>query len=829
MCRFASKFPTLFFFLLCIVPAAAQRDLSGTPEIEQTLRRLNVTGRALMIGAHPDDENTAVLAYLARGRFVRTGYLSLTRGEGGQNLIGPEQGDLLGLIRTQELLAARRIDGAEQFFSRAIDFGYTKTASETLAKWGHDRILSDVVWVIRNFRPDVIILRFSGTERDGHGQHQVSAILGKEAFSAAADPQRFPEQLRYVKPWQAKRVLWNVFRFTRQQEQEAEKLKDRLEVDVGDYDPVLGKSYAEIAGISRSMHRSQGMGAPERRGSAREAFVVVAGEPAQKDLFDGIDLTWNRVPGRAEIGRLIGHAIARLDHLHPELAIPDLLAARALMHERVAEVDEAIAQCAGLWLDAEADRYAVTPGDSVKVKLTALARSGWRFDGVKATVANMPAIVSAAALEYNKPVETSISYAFPADQPYSQPFWLAKPKQGDTYTIDDQRMIGEPDSPPVLTARFQVAAGGAQLELTRPVRYRYIDRVQGELTRALAVVPPVAVNMSESVRMFPSREERGIRVVVEANRADAAGEVKLDVPAGWSVKPAARAFKLHAAGEQQELMFGVTPPGKDTIGELHASAETGGRSIGRGMTVISYPHIPVQVVFPPAEQKLVHADIRVLAKKIGYIMGAGDDMPRALEQLGCQVTLLSAADLEQRNLAEFDAIVAGVRAYNVRSDLVANEQRLMDYVRNGGTYLVQYNTADRGPLPAMGPYPFTVTIDMQRRHDRVSVEDAPVAFPHPENPLLHVPNQITERDFAGWVQERGLYFPSKWDPHYQTVLECHDPGEPPEEGGTLYTRYGKGVYIYTAYSWFRQLPAGVPGAYRLFANMLSAGRANRVE
>jgi LmbE family N-acetylglucosaminyl deacetylase len=782
-----------------------------------------------MIGAHPDDENTAVLAYLARGRFVRTGYLSLTRGEGGQNLIGPEQGDLLGLIRTQELLAARRIDGAEQFFSRAIDFGYTKTASETLAKWGHDRILSDVVGVIRNFRPDVIILRFSGTERDGHGQHQVSAILGKEAFTAAADPHRFPEQLRYVKPWQAKRVLWNVFRFTRQQEQEAEKLKDRLEVDVGDFDPVLGKSYAEIAGISRSMHRSQGMGAPERRGSAREAFVVVAGEPAQKDLFDGIDLTWNRIPGEAEVGRLISRAIAKLDPLHPERIIPDLLAARALMQEGVAEVDEAIAQCAGLWLDAEADRYAVTPGDSVKVKLTALARSAWRFDGVKATVANMPAVVSATALEYNKPVETNISYAFPAGQPYSQPFWLAKPKQGDTYTIDDQRMIGVPDSPPVLTARFQVAADGAQLELTRPVRYRYIDRVQGELTRALAVVPPVAVNMSESVRMFPSREERGIRVVVEANRAEAAGEVKLDVPAGWSVQPAARGFKLRAAGEQQELMFGVTPPGKDTIAELRAWAETGGRTVGRGMEVISYPHIPVQVVFLPAEQKLVHADIRILVKKIGYIMGAGDDMPRALEQLGCQVTLLSAADLEQRNLTEFDAIVAGVRAYNVRSDLVANEQRLMDYVRNGGTYVVQYNTVDRGPLPAMGPYPFTVTIDMQRRHDRVSVEDAPVSFPHADHPLLHVPNRITEQDFAGWVQERGLYFPSKWDRHYQTLLESHDPGEPPEEGGTLYTRYGKGVYIYTAYSWFRQLPAGVPGAFRLFANMLSAGRANRVE
>ena len=828
MCSLASTFLAFWLCFVCAFPAMAQRDLSGTAEIEQTLQKLNVVGSALMIGAHPDDENTAVLAYLARGRHVRTAYLSLTRGEGGQNLIGPEQGDLLGLIRTQELLAARRIDGAQQFFTRAIDFGYTKTAAETLAKWGHDRILSDVVWTIRRFHPDIVILRFSGTERDGHGQHQVSAILGKEAFTAAADPKRFPEQLKYEQPWQAKRLLWNVSRFTREMEQDAERMKDRIDIDAGAFNPVLGKSYAEVAGISRSMHRSQGMGAAERRGPLRDSFVVIAGQPARQDLFEGIDLSWNRKPGEAEAGRRIGKALREFDPQHPDRVIPHLLAARAAAPDRAAEIDEAIARCAGLWVDAAAGRFAVLPGDSVQVKATVINRSGFRFDAAKVTIAGAGGKVerelSAAPLAYNKAVEAAIAYRIPRDQPYSQPFWLAKPKQGDTYTIEDQRQIGVPDSPPVLEARFELTAGGAQIELTRPVQYRYVDRVQGELTRPLVVVPPVAVNLPESVRLFPEAGRRSIHVQVQANQAGATGQVRLEMPAGWTAEPTGLEFKLPARGEQQELVFEITPPSAGAVAHLRAVAETGGRTIAQGMQAISYPHIPAQTVFPPAEEKLVRAGVNVLAKKIGYIMGAGDEMPRALEQMGLSVTLLTAADLEQRNLSEFDAIVAGVRAYNVRADLPANQHRLLEYVRAGGTYIVQYNTFDRGGLPQIGPYPLTFGTDMQRRHDRVSVEDAPVALPNPGNPLLHAPNEITPRDFEGWVQERGLYFASKWDPRYQPVLESHDPDAPPNPGGMLYARYGGGVFVFSGYAWFRQLPAGVPGAYRIFANMLSASK-----
>jgi hypothetical protein len=611
-------------------------------------------------------------------------------------------------------------------------------------------------------------------------------------------------------------------------DREADRVKDRIDVDVGEFNPVLGRSYAEVAGISRSMHRSQGMGAAERRGAARESFVVTAGEPAKRDFFDGIDLSWNRIPGGAEAGRLIARVVQEFNPSHPDRVIPHLLAARGLAGSRAGEIDEAIAQCAGLWLDAAADRSSVLPGESVQVKVTALNRSSFAFDSVKVTLAGPGGSVqrdlSTTPLAYNRPAEATIAYAIPRDQPYSQPFWLVKPKQGDTYTIEDQGLIGPPDSAPVLEARFQIAAGSARIELTRPVLYRYVDRVQGELTRPLVVVPPVAVNVTESVRLFPQAEKRSIHVLVQAEQANAEGQVKLEMPAGWTAQPADLPFKLPARGQQQELIFDITPPAGAAVTHLRAVAEIGGRAVSQGIQVISYPHIPVQTVFPPANEKLVRADIKVTAKNVGYIMGAGDEMPRALEQMGCNVTLLSAADLEQRNLSGFDAIVAGVRAFNVRADLIANQHRLLEYVRRGGTYIVQYNTVDRGvTLPQIGPYPLTFGLDMQRRPDRVTVEDAPVRFPNPGNPLLFAPNEITQRDFEGWVQERGLYFASQWDPKYQPVLESHDPRSPPNEGGMLYTRYGDGVYIFTGYAWFRQLPAGVPGAYRIFANMLSAG------
>ena len=800
--------------------------------MELALHKLNVLGSVLMIAAHPDDENTAVLAYMARGRSMRTGYLSLTRGEGGQNLIGPQQGDLLGVIRTQELLAARRIDGAEQYFTRAIDFGYSKTADEALEKWGRDKVLSDIVWVIRKFRPDIIILRFSGTPRDGHGHHQASAILGKEAFFAAADKNRFPEQLRYVQPWQAKRLFWNVFSFTPEQEKEAAKIPNKVEVDAGEYNPILGKSYAEIAGISRSQHRSQGFGAAERRGPAKNFLATIAGDPAEHDPFDGVDTTWNRVPGGAAIAPILAEALKTFIPEEPEKTIPLLLKARLLIaaiddpwaKRKLEELDETLALCSGLWVDATAERYAVVPGSSVKITLEAINRSHnhvkWGGEGLDGFSGHFDAPLMA----YNEPVRRDLSWAVPADAPYSQPFWLRRPPAGNTYDIRDQELIGVPDSPPDVAATFSLDFGGASVTLKRPVRYRYVDPTEGELTRAVVVVPEVAVDLAQPVDVFPNESAKRIEVTVKANSADMNGDVRLDLPPNWRAEPASHPFRLTQAGDERTVAFSVTPPREDSQARLRAVAHVDGKEISSGETIIAFPHIPTQTLFPEAAAKLERVDVKLTAHRIGYVMGAGDEVPDALRQLGCEVTLLSGRDLAEGDLAGFDAIVTGVRAYNVRADLRANQQRLLDYVQNGGTMVVQYNVAEGGPfggrrtgeLEHIGPYPLKID------RPRVSVEEAPVQFVHPDNPLLVWPNHITERDFEGWIQERGLYFASEWDSHYQPIVETHDPGEKPQEGATLYTRYGKGVYVFTAFSWFRELPAGVPGAYRIFANILSA-------
>jgi len=827
----------------CLAPAFAQRELSGSAQARLSLDRLNVVGSVLMIAAHPDDENTALLAYLARGRKVRTGYLSLTRGEGGQNLIGAEQGDELGIIRTQELLAARRIDGAEQFFTRAIDFGFTKTPQECFEKWGHDKILSDVVWVIRRFRPDVVILRFSGTPRDGHGQHQASAILGREAYSAAADPMRFPEQLRWVQPWQAKRLMWNPGAFTKEQREEVEKMPNRISVDPGDYDAVLGHSYAEIAGMSRSMHRSQGMGAAERKGSAVDFLVTQSGPVATHDIFDGIDLSWNRIPGGAPVGQIVAEAAKTFDPENPDRTVPLLLKVEKLMaalHDPLAalklhELSESIVLCTGLWLDAASDKFAVTPGGSLKFDTTALSRDHLAVEVKSVDIVGIsPATTKekfGGVLPFNEPKVYALTTTIPEHQPLSQPYWLVEPKQGDTYTIPNQLDVGLAENPPLFEAHFHLRIESEDVEVVRPVAYRYIERAQGELTRPVVVEPPVALQWSQAAILFPNGSAKNIDLQVQANIAKAAGKVQIQMPAGWRVSSQSGNFNLTSPGEQSSVAFELTPPTLSSStgavqGLLAASAQAGDQTVATSMETINYPHIPTQVLFPPATAKLVRADVRLLAKTIGYVMGAGDEVPQALQQLGADVMLLSADDLATGNLSRFDAIVTGVRAYNVRADLRANEGRLLDYVKNGGTLVVQYNVADgRNPfggetslLANIGPYPITTG------SERVTVEEAPVQFLNPASPLLHQPNEITARDFEGWIQERGLYFASKWDDHYQPLFETHDPMEKPLTGSTLYTRYGKGAYVFTAFSWFRELPAGVPGAFRIFANLLSAGK-----
>ncbi len=866
---------TLVLGVLLLAPLPAQRSFSGSAEIEQALYKLNELGTVLHIAAHPDDERTAVLAYFARGRHMRTAYLSLTRGEGGQNLIGSEQGAQLGIIRTQELLAARQIDGAEQFFTRAIDFGFTRTAEETMQKWGHDRILGDVVWVIRRYRPDVVFLGFSGTPRDGHGQHQTSAILGKEAFTAAADATKFPEQLKYVQVWQAKRLLQaagfggGAGRGGRggaaapaqpavqpaappAVQSDGFEVTTGPQVDTGAFNPILGYSYEELAVLSRSMHHSQGTGAMRRPGAGRAGMTVTGGAPAAKDLFDGIDTTWNRLAGGAAVKIILDDAILKYEPAHPEKAIPQLLKARPLIAAiddplakiKLTELDETVALCAGLYVEAQARQAEVTPGGTLNVSTTVLNRSTAKvtLDGARVEgIWNQDAAAKPAALGYNQSADIQLALVVPANQPYTQPYWLVKPPTADVYQIDDQQLIGLADTPAAASMRLRLTVDGTPIELVRPVRHRYADRAYGERIRPLMVVPTVAVNLPTPVAVFPDSTARKVQVSVQANIANAEGELRLEAPAGWKAEPSTQPFKIAIAGEQQVLTFQVTPPAGETSAAMHAIAKAGGRDIGSGTQVIAYPHFPAQTLFPPSDIKLIRSNIKVTAKKVGYIMGAGDEMPEALRQLGLDVTLLTQSDLEQGDLSRFDAIVAGVRSYNVRADIRANQPRLLEYVKNGGTYVVQYQTGDspdptapraqqqppnpfnqqQGPpvTTNLGPYPFFVPGGNKYR---ITVEESPLKFPNQDSALLQYPNHINAKDFDGWVQERGVYFAVGWDKHYQTVLSSQDPGEQALDGGLIWTHYGKGVYIFTAYSWFRQLPAGVPGAYRLFANLLSA-------
>ena len=805
--------------------------VAQTPDatyLRQQLKALNTCGTALYLAAHPDDENTAMIAYLSGERHLRTGYLSLTRGDGGQNLIGKELREALGLIRTQELLAARRIDGGEQFFTRANDFGYSRSPEETLSVWDKDSVLSDVVRVIRQFRPDVIITRFPTTGEGGHGHHTASALLAVEALAVAADPARFPEQR--LPPWQVKRVFWNAW--------EPKDSAAALRVDLGTYNPVLGASYGEIAAESRSQHKSQGFGAPKAYGARNNYLELLAGAPVRgtpplADPFEGVDLTWNRVAGGAAVGRLTARALREFDAEHPERTVPTLLAAyRALQKVsdpywkalKSAQMSELMAACGGLYLAAEADAVYATPGDSVRTTvrlvdrlgvpfvLRRLAYAGTGFAGVDTTM-NLP-------LPRNEELTFGRTLVLPATTPVTQPYWLQVPPPVGRYVVADPTLIGRPVSPPALTVRYEVTLDGQRLTYERPLRYRRVDPVRGELYRDFEVRPPVTVNLTEEVMTFVNGATKTVEVRLRNGHRPAAGTLTLELPAGWHAAPASHPFDLAAPESERTLRFAVTPAAAD-VNRTHlltAVATVAGQPYRRGLLTVDYEHISPQTLFPPAAARVVNLNVRTTGRQIGYIAGAGDLIPETLRQVGYVVTELNAGELAAADLSRFDAVVTGVRAFNVNQELVAQQQRLLDYVRAGGTWVAQYNTSYRLLTEQMGPYPFTIG-----RGERVTVEGAPVTFLAPDHPLLRAPNALTAADFDDWVQERGLYFASAWDPRYDTLLTSHDPGEPPLAGGLLYARYGRGAFVYTGYSFFRQLPAGVPGAFRLFANLLSGG------
>ncbi len=828
-------FKGVLFFLAIIIAGGHLAAQTRPGEILSGLQKLNTTGSVLYIAAHPDDENTKLLAYLANERHLRTGYLSLTRGDGGQNLIGKEQGEMLGLLRTQELLDARRIDGAEQFFTRANDFGFSKNPEETFSIWNRDNVLADVVWTIRKFRPDIIICRFPTTGEGGHGHHTASAILAAEAFDAAADPKRFPEQLAYVTVWQPRRLFWNTFNFGTLNTTAPNQLK----IDVGGFNNLMGKSYGEMASESRSMHKSQGFGVAKARGESYEYFKQLRGDSVKHDLFEGINQQWSRMPQLAGISAQVSVAIQSFNPQKPDATIPALTAVYKALEAvksndatvkywqriKLGETKNLLVACAGLWLDATAANYMLIPGEHVRERAEVINQGNAKVALQSIILSNTPGnahelsgiTAKSVNLRKNEVDTFSADEVLNADATYSTPYWLAEKHPVNTYIVHDQEMIGKPENDQYPVATFNVIINGLSLHVDRRIMYKYVDPVKGEIYRPLEILPPVTIEPGSKVIVSSDTSRKQLTFIIKANKDNVSGRLSLEAPAGWKIRISNPDIHLAKKGDEATVTATIRSSESSVNGKLEAIVTIDGKAYDKSIRRLDYDHIPAQFALTDAEAGLINIHLKKRGNNIGYIAGAGDDVPACLVQVGYNVTMLTEEQLATGNLSRYDAIVTGVRAFNVNERLPRYHERLMDYVKNGGNLIVQYNTNTRlGPMTTQaGPYPFTVS------NLRVTDEQAAVTFLQPESTVLNYPNRITQKDFANWVQERGIYFASEADSNYQKILSMNDRNEKPLDGSLIVGKYGRGNFVYTGLVFFRQLPAGNPGAYRLFVNLLS--------
>jgi len=816
------------FFLLIISTAfifGQPVESLNSSEIKIALKRLNTLGTVLYVAAHPDDENTAFLSYFNYAEHLRTGYFSFTRGDGGQNLIGDEQGDLLGVIRTQELLQARNIDGAEQFFARAVDFGYSKTPEETLGKWGKEKMLSDIVWVIRKFRPDVIVNRFPASGIGTHGHHTASAILSVEAFNLAGDPNAFPEQLQYVQLWQPKRIFWNAW--TPALNSMGIDPDTLIKINLGEYNDLLGRSYTEISAESRTMHKSQGFGASGRRENLYNFFFQLEGQTAKNDLFDKLDLSWNRVKGSEKVSKLLKQAEADFDFENPSKIIPLLIEAYAELQKlddkywvkiKSGELLKIIKSCAGIWTEAVTEENLLSPGSETTVKAGFVIRS------------DIPLTLKSIHIDYQKSdstlntklvkgemisVERKIS--LPLNAKYSQPYWLEEGNHKDTYIVNDQNLIGQPKTDYPLYAAFKVDFSGNEIDFTIPVFYRKNDPVEGEVYKRVEIVPEAVVNFQKDLYLLKNGEEKEIIVFVKSIKGNLNGKLRVISEKGWNIFPSFYDFSFTEKGQEQEFKFKINSTNNNLSASLKAEIDIDEKKLSKSLLTISYPHIQPQTVLPEASTKILKLDFqKKTVKKIAYIMGSGDKIPELLRDLGFIVDVFTKEPLTTELLQHYDVVVAGIRAYNTYQRLSTDQQNILKYAEDGGTLIVQYNTLG-DVIADASPYKLTIS------RDRVTEENSPVSIINPNHLLMNYPFNITRTDFDGWVQERGLYFPNEWDENFVPLLEMNDTGETPKTGSLLVAKYGRGIFIYTGLSFFRQLPAGVEGAYKLFINLLSAG------
>jgi LmbE family N-acetylglucosaminyl deacetylase len=823
----------LLLLLNALLLKAQTPPAYSAADIYLQIKKLKVLGSVLYMAAHPDDENTRLLAYLAKDRLYRTGYLSLTRGDGGQNLIGDEQGIDLGLIRTQELLAARRIDGSEQFFSRAFDFGFSKSTDEALSTWGKDKILSDAVWVIRSFQPDVIITRFPEDARAGHGHHSGSAVIAHEAFRAAADPNAFPEQFKLgVKPWKVKRIIWNTFNFGGNNTTS----NDQLKIDVGGYNAVIGKSYGEIAAESRSQHKSQGFGVPAARGVAFEYFSPVEGDAAKTDIMDDVNVSWSKIEKGAAIEAKIDELLNSYSLSNPERSVPALvnlykeissLSEGYWRTQKLQEVQQLIERCSGLFMEVNATSEFVVQGDTMRVVATLNNRLGANIQLTRFTLDVFDSTFNKTLAANNNTTFAKSIYVF-TTKPVTQPYWLEHKMTEGSFTVKEQSFIGRAESIPSYLATFEVKVEGQSFNFTKPVQFKFTDPVKGELYRPLVVVPPATVSTEPGIVIFRKNEKasENIMLRVTANKT-------FD---HYTAKVSKRLKYDNSITNDTNfsLIKGLNKPYNFTINNgmlkgleqdnVQAFVELKNGKVEQpawlNVTNILYDHIPPIHYFYQDAVKVLNIDLKTVGKRIGYIEGAGDKVPAALEQMGYDVVVLKENNINAAMLKQLDAVITGVRAYNVHDFLFTKYDVLMEYVKNGGNLIVQYNTNNliSTVKSRIGPYPFNIS------RNRITDEKAKVSFLLPEHPVLNYPNKITEADFDGWIQERGIYFPEQLDTAYKSVLSMADPGEPALNNSLVVADYGKGKFVYTGLVFFRELPAGIPGAYRLLANIIALNK-----
>lgn len=790
------------------LPARAQiRPVydQGALGLAQLLKRLNTNASALMIGAHPDDEDTALLAYLARGENARTAYLSLTRGDGGQNIIGPELGEALGVIRTEELLQARKLDGAEQFFTRAYDYGFSKTLAEAKEKWDEKLILCDVVRVIRLYKPLVVISQFTGTPADGHGQHQFAGYISPLAVKASADRQQCP----------AAGPAWSVKKFYVRHRGQGEPT---LRINTGKYDPLLGRSYFEIAMHARSQHRSQEQGVLELRGDQFSNLTLLESEvpKAEKEtgIFDGLDLSVRRPLTKP------------LDPEHPELLVPDLVTYPP-------EAVELILRAAGIRIDALADRETAVPFESVPVAVRMFIPP----NGIDVQVLNVdftlpaekaqPPASSSTAGPFRRETATYTEYftlKLPEGFKPTQPYWLIAPRVGDHFRGDYGTDIHMPFRDAAPEAIVTMLIAGKRFTVRKPIEYRFADDIRGEIRRDLNLVPAISIAPEKRLIVVSTREEKPSREVTVTLRNNASaptsGKVRLKIPNGWTSSPAESQFAMTRKGESASVRFSVNIPRRAVTGsfEIAAEAVSGIKTFSESMETIAYEHIQTHRIYRPATLAIKLMDLQTAPVKVGYVRGSGDRVAEAIAEMGFTVEDIDEQTLASGDLSRFDTIVVGIRAYQVRPDVVANNKRLLDFANNGGTLIVQYQLPPTYSQQNMPPFP-------AQMGPRVADENAPVTILVPDHQVFNFPNKITQDDFQGWVQERNLYNFSSMDPKYVGLLESHDAGEAENKGGLVIADIGKGKYVYSSYSLFRQLPAGVPGAYRLLANLVSLPKA----